>query len=104
MTLNRTIVTAIAVVAALGLAGCSQNVDSDDLEGQLSDQFGSQVGNADVSTECPDDEAADDGNEFTCTITDEKRKRTFDVEVTLTDGGDAFEARILPPDKTNNGG
>ncbi len=91
MTARKIFVPVLALVAALALAACSKTVDSGDLESQLVDQYG--AGNENVTADCPDDEKAEEGNTFTCTLTDEQSDQTLDVEVTMTDDDGHFEAK-----------
>ena len=89
-------IAALATVAfALLAAGCGSTVDAaqmeDDLATQLSEQAG--VDPADVSVACPDDEEAEEGNEFDCTLTAPNGDEVT-VNVTITNGGDSFEAEV----------
>ncbi len=94
MNLKRTIAPAVlALVAALGLAACAKTVDADDLESQLEDQVAASE-SSNITAECPDDEKAEQGNEFTCKLTDEKSGQTIDVIVTMTDDEGHFEAKV----------
>lgn len=95
MTAKKLIVPALTLVAALALAACAKTVDSGDLENQLVEQFAGPDAEG-VSADCPDDEKAEKGNEFTCTLTDEKSGDTYDVQVTMTDDDGAFEAQLQP--------
>jgi hypothetical protein len=91
---------ALLAIAAAGLlvAGCGEEtVDTgqmeEDLIGQLSADAG--VDPAEVSVECPEDEKAEEGNEFQCTLTAPNGDEVA-VDITITDGGDSFEA-VVPP-------
>lgn len=95
MNLKRMTVPLLALAAALALAACAKTVDSGDLEGQLEQQFAAS-GSSDVSGDCPDDEKAEAGNEFTCTLTDGNSGQSIDVIVTMTDDEGHFEAKIDP--------
>ena len=95
MNLKRMTVPLLALAAALALAACAKTVDSGDLEGQLEQQFAAS-GSSDVSGDCPDDEKAEAGNEFTCTLTDDRSGEAFDVVVTMTDDEGHFEAQAAP--------
>jgi hypothetical protein len=92
----RIAVAALAATAALVVAGCG-NVDAADLEGKLADQLAPQAGvdPADVTVDCPDDQAKEEGAKFDCTLTAPNGDEVT-VNVTLTDGGDSFEA-VVPP-------
>ena len=85
--------TSLAIVFVL--AGCTKTVDSgqmeDDIASQLSEQ--ANVDAADVSVDCPDDEEAEEGNKFDCTLT-APNGDDVTVNVTITDGGDSFEAEV----------
>ena len=89
----------IAIVAAgLLVAGCGgDEIDTgqmeEDLVGQLSLDAG--VDPAEVSVECPEGEEAEEGNEFQCTLTAPNGDEVA-VDVTITEGGDSFEA-VVPP-------
>lgn len=97
MTLKKLTVPGLALVTALALAACSKTVDAGDLENQLVEQFAGADADG-VSAECPDDEKAEKGNEFTCTLTDEKSDQTYDVAVTMVDDEGRFEAQLQPFD------
>lgn len=93
--LKRMTVPLLALAAALALAACAKTVDSDDLEGQLEEQFAAS-GSSDVTADCPDDEKVEKGNEFTCTLTEDKSGQSIDVIVTMTDDDGHFEAKADP--------
>lgn len=101
MTARKIFVPVLALVAALALAACAKTVDSGDLEGQLVDQYG--AGNENVTADCPDDEKAEEGNTFTCTLTDEQSDQTLDVEVTMTDDDGHFEAKPVTDGASDSG-
>lgn len=94
MKWKRMLAPALALLAALALAACAKTVDSGDLENQLVDQFGG--GSESVNADCPDDEKAEEGNEFTCTLTDDDSGQSVDVQVTMTDDDGHFEAQLAP--------
>jgi Domain of unknown function (DUF4333) len=80
------------------VAGCGgDEIDTgqmeQDLVGQLSLDAG--VDPAQVSVECPEGEEAEGGNEFQCTLTAPNGDEVA-VDVTITEGGDSFEA-VVPP-------
>jgi hypothetical protein len=86
---------AVLAIAAAGLivAGCGdETVDTGQMEQDLVDQLSADAG---VEVSCPEDEAADEGNEFQCTLTAPNGDEVA-VDVTITDGGDSFEA-VVPP-------
>ena len=99
MTIRKHIGAGLAVVGATAMfaAGCGSTIDAADLEGKLQSQLSSDAGvdPALVSVECPDDQAAEKGNEFQCDLTapngDEVK---VDVTITNDDGG--FEAEVPP--------
>lgn len=95
MNLKRMIVPALAIAAATALAACAKTVDSGDLESQLEEQLG-DTGSSAFTADCPDDEKAEQGNEFTCTLTDDRSGEAFDVVVTMTDDEGHFEAQAAP--------
>jgi Domain of unknown function (DUF4333) len=95
---------AVLAIAAVGLvvAGCGdETVDTGQMETDLADQLSADAGvdPAEVSVSCPEDEAADEGNEFQCTLTAPNGDEVA-VDVTITDGGDSFEAEV-PPQQFN---
>jgi len=94
MTPKRSIAVAITVVAALALAACSKTIDTADLEKQLADQYAAQGNAENVTAACPDDEDAKEGNQFTCTVTDDKSGDEIDVIVTMQNDDGAFTARV----------
>jgi uncharacterized protein DUF4333 len=91
-----TLVLALVAMAAF-VAGCTETIDTGQLESDLTDQLSGQAGvnPADVSVSCPDDEEAEEGNKFNCTLT-APNGDPVTVEVTITDGGDSFEAEVPP--------
>ena len=91
--MKRTIALGLAALTALALAACADTVDSGDLENQLVDLFADSGNDDAVSAECPDDEKAEKGNEFTCTLTDDETGDSIDVVVTMTDDEGHFEAK-----------
>ena len=96
MTLKfREIAAAATVAFAFVAAGCGNTVDSGQMEDDLADQLSEQAGvdPADVSVDCPDDEEAEEGNEFDCTLTAPNGDEVT-VNVTITNGGDSFEAEV----------
>jgi hypothetical protein len=99
MTIRKHIGAGLAVIgaAATFAVGCGSTIDSADLEGELTDQLSADAGvdPADVSVACPDDEAAEKGNEFDCELTAPNGdKVTVNVTITNDDGG--FEAEVPP--------
>ena len=95
----RTAFAGLAAVVALGLAGCGNTLDTDDLESQLVDQLSADAGvdPEDVSVDCPDDIEAEEGREFECTLTAPNDDEVT-VEVTLTNDDGGFEA-VVPPEQ-----
>jgi Domain of unknown function (DUF4333) len=92
--------TAVLAIAAAGVlaAGCGgDTVDTGQMEEDLVAQLSSDAGvdPAEVSVECPEDEEAEEGNEFQCTLTAPNGDEVA-VDVTITEGGDSFEA-VVPP-------
>lgn len=92
MTLKRTIALAIAIVAAVALAACSKTVDSGDLENELIDLYSQQSNNDVQSADCPDDEAAEKGNQFICTL-EVGKEGSVDVQVTMVDNNGQFKVQ-----------
>jgi uncharacterized protein DUF4333 len=99
MTVKRAILGALSGLAAvLALTGCEKTIDSGDLESQLADQLAPQLNTTvdQVSVDCPDDEKVEDGNEFDCTLDDEKSGQSVDVRVTLEGDDGKFSAVTVP--------
>jgi hypothetical protein len=89
-----------AIAAAAGLAACGEStIDNADLESKLTDQLSADAGvdPADVSVACPDDESAEKGNEFQCTLTAPNGDEV-QVDVTITDDDGGFDA-VVPPEQ-----
>jgi Domain of unknown function (DUF4333) len=87
---------AAAVLALAFLAaGCGNTVDSGQMEEDLVTQLSEQAGvdAADVSVDCPDDEEAEEGNQFDCTLTAPNGDEVT-VNVTITNDGESFEAEV----------
>ncbi|MQA76075.1 MAG: DUF4333 domain-containing protein [Solirubrobacterales bacterium] len=99
MTARRAALGALALPAAgLLAAGCGgSTVDNEQMEQDIAGQMSAQAGvdAAQVAVACPSDEKAEDGNEFDCRLTAPNGDEVT-VNVTLTDGGDSFEA-VVPP-------
>ena len=96
MTLKlRGAAVAASLALALVAAGCTKTVDSGQMEEDLRDQLAQQanVDPADVSVDCPDDQDAEEGNKFDCTLTAPNGDEVT-VNVTITNGGDSFEAEV----------
>jgi hypothetical protein len=90
--------TAVVAIVAAGslVAGCGgETVDTGQMEEDLVEQLSADAGvdPAQVSVECPEDEDAEEGNEFQCTLTAPNGDEVA-VDVTITDGGDSFEAVV----------
>jgi hypothetical protein len=99
MTIGKHIGAGLAVVvaAAAFAVGCGSSIDAADLEGELQSQLSADAGvdPANVSVDCPDDQAAEKGNEFDCELTAPNGdKVTVNVTITNDDGG--FEAEVPP--------
>lgn len=98
MKIRRGAVAALVATAALVVAGCGDStVDTDAMEEDLRTQLSEDAGvdPAEVSVECPDDQKAEEGTEFECTLT-APNGDDVKVEVTLTNDGESFEA-VVPP-------
>ncbi|MGH2661409.1 MAG: DUF4333 domain-containing protein [Actinomycetota bacterium] len=74
----------IIVIAALALAGCTQVLDEEQLESEISSGIEEQTGATGVSVECPEDVPLEQGNTFTCTATSDQGD-VGQVQVTQTD-------------------
>lgn len=87
---------ALTTAAALALAGCGGNtVDNGAMEEDLATQLSADAGvdPAEVEVTCPEDEEAEEGNRFECTLTAPNGDEVT-VEVTLTEDGESFEAVV----------
>jgi hypothetical protein len=93
----RAVVATAILSLALVVAGCAKTVDSGQMEEDLASQLSKQAGvdAADVSVDCPDDQDAEEGNKFDCTLTAPNGDEVT-VNVTITNGGDSFEAEVPP--------
>jgi hypothetical protein len=91
VTLKFRELAAVATLAFAALAaGCGSTVDSAEMEEDLATQLSEQAGvdAADVSVDCPDDEEAEEGNEFECVLTAPNGDEvTFEGEITDDEGG-----------------
>jgi len=91
------LVPALAAVAVL--AGCTETIDSEDLETKLRTQLAPQGGAKpeDISVDCPEGQEIKKGRKFRCTLTapDGSKAR---VDVTLTNDKGGFDA-IVPEDQ-----
>ena len=96
-TARKLAVVLATLLAALSVAACSKTIDSADLEGELATQLSEDAGvNADdVSVECPDDEEAEEGRQFDCTLIAPNGDEVT-VNVTLTNDDGGFEAEVPP--------
>ncbi len=88
-----------AVVGGLVIGGCgtTTTIDHADLESELREQLSADAGvdPEGVSVSCPEGIEAEEGHEFTCTLTAPDGSEAI-VEVTLTDDEGSFEA-VVPP-------
>jgi hypothetical protein len=87
---------ALTTAAALALAGCGgSTVDNGAMEEDLATQLSADAGvdPGDVEVTCPEDEEAEEGNRFECTLTAPNGDEVT-VEVTLTEDGESFEAVV----------
>ena len=91
----RGLASGTVLAVALVVAGCGSTVDAGQMEEDLATQLSEQAGldAADVSVDCPDDEEAEEGNKFDCTLT-APNGDAVTVNVTITNGGDSFEAEV----------
>jgi len=94
---------ALLIAAAVTLSACKAEVsvggettvDSGDLEEQLADQLAPQVGAkpSDATVSCPDDQEAEKGARFSCTLAASNGDE-FPVDVTLKDDKGTYDAVI----------
>ena len=96
--MKRIIAPALAIAAALSFAACSKTLDSDDAEGKLADDIAPQIGVTadDLSVDCPDDIDAKEGTEATCSLTDDKNNKDYDIKLTMTDDDGNFTYEVVP--------
>ena len=93
---TRAAVLAVGVVGAAAVAGCGEEtVDTGKLESDLQSQLSADAGvdPANVSVSCPDDTPKKEGENLECDLT-APNGDVVTVNVTLTDGGDQFEAVV----------
>lgn len=93
---RRALAAALLAVAAVA-AGCGKSVDSEQMERDITADFAKGAGfePSEFSVACPDDQDAEEGNEFDCTLTAPNGDEVV-VNVTITEGGDSFEAEVPP--------
>jgi outer membrane PBP1 activator LpoA protein len=72
------------VIAALALAGCTQVLDDQELESEISSGIEEQTEATGVSVSCPSDVPLEQGNTFTCSATSDQGD-IGQVQVTQTD-------------------
>jgi hypothetical protein len=78
-----------APLAALALAGCSQQVtlDEQDVEEEVSTQLEEMAGQAPDRIDCPDDLEGEEGTEMRCVLYAGEDKLGVTLTVTEVDGG-----------------
>lgn len=101
------VVPLVLVASAAALTACKAEVNvggettvnSSDLEQQLATKFAPKLDQkaSGVSVDCPDDQSAEKGTKFTCTLT-EPNDSTVDIEVTLTDDSGSYDAAVVGTD------
>lgn len=93
---RRALAPALLVIAAVA-AGCGESVDADQMEQDIITDFvkGTDFKEEDLAVDCPDDQDAEEGNEFDCVLTAPNGDEVT-VNITITDDGDSFEA-VVPP-------
>jgi uncharacterized protein DUF4333 len=74
----------LIAIAALALAGCSQVLDEEKLEAEISSGIEEQTEATGVSVDCPSDVPLEEGDTFTCTATSDDGDEA-EVQVTQTD-------------------
>lgn len=72
------------MIAALALAGCTQVLDDQELESEISSGIEEQTGVTGVSVDCPSDVPLEQGNTFNCSATSDEGD-VGQVQVTQTD-------------------
>lgn len=92
---SRLVAVPVLGVVALGLAGCSQYVEKDELENQVSSSI-SQQGMSVDGVDCPDDLDGEKDATTTCTVTmQDGTEVKADITVTSVDG-DQVRFNIKP--------
>ncbi len=104
MRTTRLLAIASGAVAILAVSGCEasfsvgdKTVDNGQLEKQLAEKLATQAG-ADpkkVTVDCPDDQKAEKGRTFDCTLTAPNGDKVV-VKVTLTDDEGGYNATVPP--------
>ena len=74
----------VIVLATLALAGCTQVLDEEQLEAEISAGIEEQTEATGVSVDCPSDVPLEEGDTFTCTATSDDGDEA-EVQVTQTD-------------------
>ncbi len=74
----------VIAIAALALAGCSQVLDEEKLEAEISGGIEEQTEATGVSVDCPSDVPLEEGDTFTCSATSADGD-VGEVQVTQTD-------------------
>jgi translation initiation factor 1 (eIF-1/SUI1) len=99
----RQIALAGALAAVAVLAGCSESINTEDLETKLRTQLAPQGGAKpeDISVDCPEDQEPKKGHKFSCTLTAPDGSKA-PVDVTLTNDEGGFEAVVRREPKTMN--
>jgi hypothetical protein len=94
---RRRALPAALIALALIAAGCGSSIDTEQMEQDIIEDFvrGTDFPRDELAVDCPDDESADEGNEFDCILTAPNGDEVT-INVTITEGGDAFEA-VVPP-------
>ncbi|NLT30456.1 MAG: DUF4333 domain-containing protein [Propionibacterium sp.] len=72
----------LAVIVALGLAGCQASVSAGDVEEQIKQQLAAYPELAPDEVECPESLPAEVGAEMTCTATKDGQETQYKVVVT----------------------
>lgn len=100
MTFRRPALVAIALVLAAACSGGvgEEQVAEADVEQEVSEQLGEEVGGAPPDIDCPDDLAAEVGASMECVLSVEGDDARYPVavEVTSAEDGDAtFDVEVL---------
>ena len=90
MRLRSVLLVALLAVTA---AACDQVLDERSLEDTLTQQVEEQLGEEDLTVDCPSDVAVESGGVFTCDVTGAGAVAT--VEVTQQDDGGHVEWRFV---------
>jgi Domain of unknown function (DUF4333) len=85
---------ALVIAAAFVAAGCSQKLDTGEIESGIQRDLAERTGTRIASVDCPDDVEADQGDRFRCTARAAAGERV-PVEVIQEDGDGRVRWRLV---------